>query len=115
MSNAKAKAVVETPVVDEAPVIITAGKAEGAMCPSSIAAVIYTIKNGAPYNPRVPHTMEAWDKVKKAMGIKGVSTHKQLCDALAAHFTRTGENHHDFIGYMVRRKAISVVINNPTH
>jgi len=96
----------ETPEVPE----ISKGKAEGAACPASMAAIVYTTKGGAPYNPRVSHTQEAWEKVQKAMGVKQTATHKQLCDALASHFTRTGENHHDFIGYMVRRKAMSVVI-----
>tara|TARA_R110000765_G_scaffold186189_1_gene291834 strand:- start:320 stop:664 length:345 start_codon:yes stop_codon:yes gene_type:complete len=94
---------------------ISAGKAENAVCPSSIAGVLYTNRNGFPYNPRVSHTQEAWQKVQSTMGIKGEATHKQLCSALALHFTRTGENHHDFIGYMVRRKAISVVIKPVDH
>ena len=112
MSKSKVEAPIAAPVVpvtDE--VVITAGKAEGAVCPHSVAAVLYTTKEGSAYNPRVSHTQEAWSKVQDAMGVKQQATHKQLCDALAAHFTRTGENHHDFIGYMVRRGAMSVVIN----
>ena len=112
MSKSKVEAPIAAPVVpvaDEA--VITAGKAEGAVCPHSVAAVLYTTKEGSAYNPRVSHTQEAWSKVQDAMGVNQQASHKQLCDALAAHFTRTGENHHDFIGYMVRRGAMSVVIN----
>ena len=89
--------------------VITAGKAEGFEISAAQAGVRYTIRDGAPYNPRVSHTQEAWTKMQKAFGTSGVATHGQLCDVLASHFTHAGENHHDFIGYMVRRKAIKIV------
>ena len=109
----KAKATPVAPVAPEATTdvaALTVGKVAGANCPPSMAAVKYTIRDGAPYNPRVTHTQEAWVKLQKAFGTSGVATHQELCDALAVHFTRTDENHHDFIGYMVRRKAISIVV-----
>ena len=98
-----------TPPTKKEKTEVSVRKAAGASCPASMADIKYTIKGGAPYNPRVSHTQEAWEKLQKAMGVKGIATHKQLCDALATHFTKTDENHHDFIGYMVRRKAISIV------
>jgi hypothetical protein len=103
----KAAAPTTPEVVTEAKVrVITAGRATDAACPAGLADKQYTIKGGSNYNPRVTHTQEAWSKMQKVFGIKGVATHKQLCDALASHFTHAGENHHDFIGYMVRRSAI---------
>jgi hypothetical protein len=99
--------IADVPVVTEPKVrVITAGRATDAACPAGMADKLYTIKGGSNYNPRVPHTQEAWSKMQKVFGVKGVATHKQLCDALASHFTHAGENHHDFIGYMVRRSAI---------
>ena len=63
------------------------------------------------YNPRVEHNSVAWDKVKAAITIKGKgkATHAELCAALDTHFTKADETHHDFIGYMERRDAITVV------
>ena len=109
MSKAKVAPKAEVKATEAEVVVLTAGRKAEADCPAGLAAIKYTTKGGAPYNPRVTHTQEAWTKVQQCMGVKQVATHKQLCDALATHFTRTDENHHDFIGYMVRRKAMSVV------
>ena len=109
-SKAKATAPEAAPVATTDVAALTVGKMENAICPPNMAAIKYTIRDGAPYNPRVSHTQEAWTKMQKAFGTSGTATHKDLCDALAVHFTRGGENHHDFIGYMVRRKAISIVV-----
>lgn len=89
--------------------VVTVRKAAGAECPANLAGIVYTLKGGQNYNPRVHHTIEAWEKMKAAMGSKGQATHKELADALSVHFTHAAENHHDFIGYMVRRRAISIV------
>ena len=108
----KAKVAPKADVVAAAPeaeVVLTPGKLAGAEVPAGLAEKKYTIKDGAPYNPRVSHTQEAWTKLQAAFGVKGVATHKQLADALSVHFTRSKENHHDFIGYMVRRGAIHEV------
>ena len=96
----------EAPVAE---VVLTAGKLAGADVPAGLAGLKYTLEGGAAYNPRVTHTQEAWAKLQKAFGGKSIATHKQLADALSVHFTRTKENHHDFIGYMVRRGAIHKV------
>lgn len=89
--------------------VVTAKKAAGFEYAGGIADQKYTLNGGTKYNPRVHHTVEAWEKLQKAMGAKGEATHKELCDALSQHFKHTEENHHDFIGYMVRRKAINVI------
>jgi len=70
--------------------------------------VKYALVAGAKYNPRVSHTIEAWTKVQNCLGTKG-ATYADLCKALAQHFTKADENHHDFIGYMVRRGTVKVV------
>ena len=88
---------------------VTAKRLAGAKCMASMADVVYSSKESANYNPRVSHTQEALEKINKCMGIKQSATHKELCDALATHFTKTDENHHDFIGYMVRRKVLHIV------
>ena len=103
--------VVEAPVV-EAPVVevvLTPGRKAGFEVADTFSGIMYTLSGGAPYNPRVSHTKEAWAKMKKVFGTSGMATHKQLADALSVHFTKVNENHHDFIGYMVRRKAILAV------
>ena len=65
---------------------------------------------GAPYNPRVEHNEVAWDNIRKSIKDNGgISTHKQLCEVLKNHHSKTGEHHQDFIGYMVRRGSLSVV------
>jgi hypothetical protein len=91
------------------------------------------------YNPRVQHTAQAWNRVvamleaapskttnveweeadgdkrtvKKAkvakVSPKGKATHAELCAALGQHSNKLDENHHDFIGYMVRRNALAEV------
>ena len=96
-------------VVEPKERVVTVRKAAGAECPASLAGIVYTLKGGQNYNPRVHHTIEAWEKLKTAMGSKGTATHKELADALSQHFTHAAENHHDFIGYMVRRHAIHIV------
>ena len=58
------------------------------------------------YNPRVEHTAVAWEKVRGCL-IANKDSHAELCVALAEHATKEGENHHDFIGYLVRRGAIA--------
>lgn len=64
----------------------------------------------AKYNPRVEHNAEAWSKVVAAITIKGKgkASHAELCEVLAAHFTKVTENHHDFIGYMTRRGSLKI-------
>ena len=54
------------------------------------------------YRPRKDHTRVAWEKVVAAIQA-GLTSHEELCRALDVHFSRVDENHHDFIGYMVRR------------
>lgn len=94
----------------EAEVILTAGKKAEAPCPAGMEKIKYTMKGCRAYNPRVIHTQEAWNKVQAVMGVKQVATHEQLCNALATHFTRTEENHHDFIGYICNKiKCIALM------
>ena len=79
----------------------------------SAPAVIANYGKGEQYDkyaPRVIHTVEAWIKVQKCVDEhKGKASYKQLCDVLAVHFTKTSENHHDFIGYMVRRGSLVII------
>ena len=71
-------------------------------------ATTYTM-GSAKYNPRVEHNAIAWDKVKAFITIKGKgkATHTQLCEVLKDHHSKTGETHHDFIGYLERRGTIA--------
>ena len=86
-----------------------------ATAPTEVAVptVVRSFKRGeAKYAPRVDHTVAAWDKVQAALiKGKGTATYKQLCDTLEVHFNRPDENHHDFIGYMVRRGALAEVVS----
>lgn len=64
----------------------------------------------AKYSPRVEHNSVAWEKMQSAIiKGKGKATHAELCAALDEHFKKTGEHHHDFIGYMTRRGSIKVL------
>ena len=88
---------------------LTKGKSANASCPPSMEKIMYGKGEAyTKYNPRVAHTIEAWEKVQKAMGAVGMASHAVLCTALAEHFTKVKENHHDFIGYMVRRSSLRV-------
>ena len=91
------------------PAKLTKGKSANASCPPTMEKILYG--RGVmfdKYNPRKAHTIEAWEKVRKCMTVKGVASHSELCDALCEHFTKTDENHHDFIGYMVRRSSLTI-------
>jgi len=67
--------------------------------------VFYKLGPGT-YTPRVEHNAVAWEYVQKAISKgKGKATHAQLCAVLKSHFVKEDETHHDFIGYLERRKV----------
>lgn len=76
-----------------------------AVVPAS--STVYVMGTGK-YSPRVEHNEVAWSNVRQAITVKGKgkATHAELCEALKDHQKKTGEHHHDFIGYMERRHAI---------
>ena len=88
---------------------ISVGRAANADCPAGKAGLKITSKGCDKYAPRVVHTEEAWAKCQKALGHNQLTTYGDLCTALAVHFTRMEENHHDFIGYMVQHNKLKYV------
>jgi len=72
------------------------------------APVIRKFKLGeAKYSPRVEHNEVAWDKVNTClMKGKGTATHADLAKALEQHFSKSEEDHVNFISYMTRRGSL---------
>lgn len=63
------------------------------------------VMGGAPYNPRVTHTIMAWDICKSAVPC----TVEQLKEKL--HYKLpddTQKDHEDFIGYMTRHNHLEI-------
>ncbi len=85
-------------------------KTEEKSAPAEKAVVTFYQRGDSKYSPRVTHTEAAWEKVQKClMAKKNKASYKDLCDVLEHHFTKPDEDHHDFIGYMVRRGALTIV------
>jgi hypothetical protein len=101
----------DTPTTPAEVKAISSGKLANAIAPPSMEGVKYTAgPMFTKYNPRKEHTIKAWEKVQDCINKnKGVANHTMLCDVLSEHFSRVGENHHDFIGYMVRRHSLQLV------
>jgi len=77
--------------------------------PTNPAEVFYKIGPGN-YSPRCVHNTAAWERIQKAISKgKGKASHLALCTALIKHETKVDQNHHNFIGWLCKRKSMPLV------